>query len=139
MNDIAAAPRLIKNLYLNVDGDNYAAAVTDVQATSPAAIEIVGGTDEAVYADTPSGGRRLVVAGIQDWETPESLCNYLLDHEGEEATVIFSPRRAGGAFFQCDVVLSAPPIGGQRNNYGTFSLTFIIVSPITRVTDPGES
>lgn len=139
MANIDAAPRLIKNLFMSVDGDNHAAVVTDVHATSPAAVEIIGGTDEAVYADVPSGGRRLVVAGIQDWETADSLCNYLLANEGEEATVIFSPRQAGGAFFQVDVVLSAPPIGGQRNTHGTFNLTWIILGSITKVADPNAS
>lgn len=136
MADISGNPRLIKNLYLDIDGDNYAALVTNVNATSPAAIEIVGGTDDAVWADVPSGGRKLNITGIQDWEAEDSLCNYLLENEGETAEVLFSPRTAGGAFFSCEVTLSAPVIGGQRNTHGTFQLALPILGAITTAAAP---
>lgn len=136
MADVTGNPRLIKNLYLDIDGDTYQALVTDVNATSPAPVEIVGGTDDAVFADVPAGGRKLNIAGIQDWEEPTSLCNYLLANEGEIADVVFSPRSAGGAYFACQVVLSAPTIGGQRNTHGTFQLALPIVGGGVAPTTP---
>jgi hypothetical protein len=141
MAEITGNPRLIKNLHLDIDGDTYQALVTDVHATSPAPVEIIGGTDDAVFADVPAGGRKLNISGIQDWETENSLCNYLLENEGEIADVVFSPR-AGGAYFACQVVLYAPTIGGQRNTHGTFQLALPIVgggvTPTTAPTPPSE-
>lgn len=136
MADITGNPRLIKNLYLRVGTDTFSALITNVNATSPAPIEIVGGTDDAVFADVPSGGRKLNIQGIQDWETVGSLCNFLLENEGETAAVLFSPREAGGAFFACDVTLYAPTIGGQRNTFGTFQLALPILGLVTTAAAP---
>jgi hypothetical protein len=59
----------------------------------------------------------------QDWETENSLSQYLMDHAGEKVTAEFHPK-AGGAGYTASVLLAAGPIGGDGDAVavGTVSL-----------------
>lgn len=129
-------PRLVKSIYFTVDDDTYANVVNDASIEPPAPVVEYGLAPGAVYAEIPDGETKLNIAGIQDWEDTLGLCRYLLAHQGEEATIVFSPRSAGTAYFTVDAILQAPPIGGPRNQYGKFQLSLVCTSDATPTTPP---
>lgn len=58
----------------------------------------------------------------QDWETVDSLAQFLFDHEGEDIPCTFRPK-AGGVGFSAVLTLAAPPIGGAIDTPATGSVT----------------
>ena len=58
----------------------------------------------------------------QDWDTPNSLAQFLFDHEGEDIKVTFRPK-AGGVGFTATLTLAAPPIGGAIDQPATGTVT----------------
>jgi hypothetical protein len=67
----------------------------------------------------PTSRRR---RGSTAW-TPESLSLYLLNNEGEEKCLVFSPLAGKGLVFAVRVVLTPGAIGGAIGSYGTASVT----------------
>lgn len=64
---------------------------------------------------------QLALAGAQDWETVNSLSQYLNAHEGEEITVTIE--LPGGATATGTVIAAAVNIGGTINQPMLFSKT----------------
>lgn len=72
----------------------------------------------------------------QDWATPESLSNYLYDHEGETVDVVFAPKK-GGAEWGGRIVIAPGAIGGQGDAVATSSVTLGMSGRPNRITtDP---
>lgn len=60
----------------------------------------------------------LELAGVQDWETLNSLSSWLNSHEGEEVVVSFP---FAGSTHTGTVIAGAVSIGGQINTPATFA------------------
>lgn len=120
MATIEAKPVLFKG-QASIGADEYTAHLSqaEFQPTQPTAswTDIAGTT-------TNFGGSSawaLVLAGAQDWETVDSLSQYLLEHDGETVDVTIT--LPGGATATASVVAAAVAIGGTTNTPMTFSVT----------------
>lgn len=130
MASIPAFPTPQKNLVLTIGTDSYEQHVSSVAfVPSQSSIEWKGGTPDAVFTDVSSPSWVCNVTAVQDWNTPDSLFNYLLDNEGAQATVTYKPDAAGTFGITSEITLVAPQIGGAVNAYNEATLSFGSTKP----------
>ena len=131
MPEINPAPRLVKHVTFTLGTDSFSKHVNNVKfARSSSMQEWRGGTPDAVYSDETAPTYAVEITGIQDWETSASLCNYLLDHEGETVDFSYMPNAAGKVAFDSEVTIAAPEIGGPVGTYNEFSITMGSTKPV---------
>ncbi len=121
MTQIAVTPRVFKNYRLRIGADNYEQHVSEVSFQPSSSIQTwKGGTPEAVFSDATNATYTCQVVYAQDWETPESLSLYLMNHEGETIEgVEFHPLGPTGPSFLADLIIVPGAIGGAIDAYGT--------------------
>lgn len=67
------------------------------------------------------------MAGVQDWETANSLVRFMLANAGEEVDVEFT--LPGGGIAAGTVIAAAPKIGGKINTLADFNLSLACAEP----------
>lgn len=131
-------PRLVKHIEFTCGEDSFSKHVNDVNwEPSSSTVTWQGGTPDAVFSDQTAATYLLNVTGIQDWETEDSLCNWLHDHAGEAAAVTYKPHKDGLVSFAANITIAAPPIGGKVGTYNEFSVKMGSDKPVrTRAEAP---
>jgi hypothetical protein len=112
MATIAVAPITLTNALLTLGLDGYQKHVSAVELVPTATSTTWKGLEPtAVFTNTGRATWVCNLAFAQDWETPDSLSQYLLEHEGEIVAAVFEPE-AGGAGFTANLVITPGSIGG---------------------------
>ncbi|CAG7618438.1 IPT/TIG domain-containing protein [Leucobacter soli] len=121
MTQIDVKPRVFKNYRLKIAAHNLEKHVSGVTFTPTTSIQTwKGGTPEAVFSDATSPTYACQLDYAQDWETPESLALFLMEHEGELIEgVEFHPLGPTGPHFTADLIIVPGQIGGSIDAYGT--------------------
>lgn len=118
------APFSMKNAVVQIDVDDYAAAVSAATITPSASTVTWKGLKPAsVFSDTGAPTWTLQLDYAQDWSDPDSLSRYLHDHTGQTKTVIITPVDGSGASFTLDVIITPGAIGGAVDQVATASVT----------------
>ena len=130
MAQINVTPRVFKNYLLKFGaaGDNYEKHVSGVTLTPTASmVTWKGAAPDAVFSDVTSATWSLTLDVAQDWETPDSLSQFLFENEGSTIEGLeFSPLGAGPKF-TVDVVVTPGQIGGAIDAIGTQSVTLGVI------------
>ncbi|QBE48750.1 hypothetical protein [Leucobacter triazinivorans] len=122
--------RLVKQITLKVGEDSFSKHVNNCRyARTSSMQEWRGGTPDAVFTDETAPTYTFELTGIQDWETATSLCNFLLEHEGETAEVEYKPHHDGEVSFISDIKIVSPEIGGAVGAYNEFTVTMGSTKP----------
>ena len=131
MSIIAALPFVLKNVDLKVGTDNYETHVSGVSFTpSTSTVTWQGLTPAAAFSDATAATWTCTLNYAQDWDTPDSLANYLLSNAGTAKVVVFKPSAAAGAghaIFTATLNIVAGAIGGEVNAVQTASVTCGVV------------
>ena len=123
MAKIGIAPIVLKDALLKIGADNYEANVSAVEfVPSASSVPWKGLTPTASFTDMGSATWVCNLTFAQDWETTNSLSQYLLDHEGEQVEVEFRPV-SGGAGFAATLVLTPGSIGGSVDSVAVSSVS----------------
>lgn len=131
MAQIDVAPVAQKNLQLTVGTDTYEKHVSSVQWTpASSTIEWRGGTPDAVFTDVSSPTWTANLTLVQDWETEDSLCNFLLDHAGEQVLVKYKPQVDGDFEITATVTITPPAIGGAVNAFNESTVAMGSTKPV---------
>lgn len=127
----------MKDCVLKVDVDDYARHVSSVTfvPTTPAPTELTwqGLTPDATFTDTTPAGPATWVCNLsfaQDWETPDSLSEYLLEHAGETKPVVFEPKKGTGKSFAADVTIVPGPVGGDVRTVAVGTVSMASTEPV---------
>lgn len=123
---IASAPFVLKDAVLTIDADSYEAHVSSVLFTpSSSTVTWQGITPSATFTDSTTPTWTCTIAYAQDWTTPNSLSQYLMDNAGAKKTVVFKPLGAttGDPTFTVEVFIAPGPVGGPVNTVQTGSVT----------------
>lgn len=137
--DAALNPRQLKNISVIFDkaasGPEFRKAVQffQFQPQGQAVSTVTGGTPTAVWTDIGPASWQLSVKFIQDAETVGAMTDYLLLNAGTVKHVDFVPY--GGTGWGADVILPAPPIGGDMNAWLADTITCAVRGVPTRTTD----
>lgn len=135
MAQIDVAPRAQKNLRLSIGADTFEKHVSSVQwAPSSSTVEWRGGTPDAVFTDITSETWTASVTLIQDWETEDSLANFLLEHAGEKVTAAYKPDADGTFEITAEITLASPAIGGAVNAFNESTVAMGSTKPVVTTT-----
>lgn len=124
----AVKPFVMRDVDLVFGVDNYEAHVSQCEyvPTTPS-LTWTGLANNTVSANgTATWG--LTIAGAQDWETAESLSQFLHDHEGETVPVTLTPADGSGTF-ESTVTISPANIGGTAAAFAVFTVTLGSTKP----------
>lgn len=129
---IAVKPHVLKDVVMSIGTDDYeghvSSALLSPAATTPQ-LQWQGLTPSASFSESGSTtvAWTFAINAAQDWETANSLSQYLFDHVGEVKTVSLSPQRGVGKTFTFDVTIIPGQIGGDVNT--------VAVAPVTMNVD----
>ncbi len=113
-----------KDLTLQIGADSYEAHVSNVLfSNSTSTISWQGGSPDALLSDTVEGPWTAAITMVQDWQNPDSLCNFMLEHAGEVASVTYKPQQDGAFAVEAEITLVSPAIGGPVNQYNESTVT----------------
>ena len=122
----AAAPQpfTLKDVTLSIEGDDYAAHVSEVTFTPSTSSQTWQGlTPTASYTDSSVATWVCTLAYAQDWSNPDSLSYKLHEEEGASWEVLFTPRKGTGATWKATVTVTPGQIGGAVNGWATATVT----------------
>lgn len=136
MTDIAVEPIIMTASTLKVGADNYEAHVSTV-SLDPSASSVTwkGLSPAATFTKVSKATWVCNLAYAQDWETANSLSNYLYDHEGETIAVEFAPED-GGQAWAVNLVITPGAIGGAVDTVAVGSVALGVSGRPTRVVAP---
>jgi hypothetical protein len=130
---IAVSPFVLKDVTLKIDSDNYEAHVSQVEFVPTTNIVTWKGlTPSSVFSDSGAPTWVCTLAYAQDWETVDSLSQYLMDHAGERVEAVFEPV-AGGTGFNATVIIAPGNIGGTVDGVAVGTVSLGVVGVPTRV------
>ena len=123
MAQIGVQPIVLRDVLLSIGADSYEKHVSGVTFTpSSSTVNWNGLTPDASFTFPTATTWTLQLEYAQDWETPNSLSEYLFENEGEKVTMTFEPVN-GGAGFSADVHIAPGAIGGAVNAVATATVT----------------
>lgn len=132
MPAIAVQPIILNDVTLTVGTDSYEAHVSQVQMDPTSqTVRWRGMTPTSVHSFGTTAEWAATLTYAQDWETTNSLSNYLYDHEGETIPVTFAPK-AGGTAWDASLIIAPGSIGGTGDTVATATVTLGIDGRPTR-------
>ena len=141
MAQIAVAPFVLKDVRLKIATDNYekhVSSVTITPSTSADKLTWQGLTPAASFSDagTPETTWEVALEYAQDWETTNSLSQYLLDNAGQSKSIVFQPKAGTGKkTFTVQATIVPGPIGGAVNTVQTSQVTLPVTGVPTVASD----
>lgn len=132
MAKLAVQPFVLKDIVLNVEADDYARHVSTARlepSTTAERITWHGLSPDADFSEggTPETTWTLNLTYAQDWNTDDSLSQYLLDNAGQTKTVVLQPRAGSGQkTFTVEVVIAPGPVGGDYNTVQTGTVSLVV-------------
>lgn len=125
---VAVKPFVLRDVALMIGVDNYEAHVSQCEfvPTTPQ-LTWTGLANNTVSA-SGTATWVLTLSGAQDWETANSLSQYLHANEGIEVPVSLTPADGSGTF---DTTLTIAPanIGGSAAAFSVFTVTMGCTKP----------
>jgi hypothetical protein len=123
MPAVPVAPFVLKDATLLVGADNYEAHVSQVEfAPSVSTITWQGLTPAASFSDASSPSWTCALGYAQDWTTPNSLSQYLAEHQGETIAAEFVTNPGAGTH-KANLIITPGAIGGSVNAYAVATVT----------------
>lgn len=127
MPAVTVDPLFIKDVLFSVALDSYEKAISSVAFMPSSSVQTFTALSPgAVYTDAAPATWTCELTYIQDWETPGSLSNYLLEHEGEAVAAVFEPK-SGGTSFAATLIITPGQIGGAVGSPTTATVTLGVV------------
>ncbi|MFZ4843016.1 hypothetical protein [Mycetocola saprophilus] len=129
----------LKEVIVVLDGTDYGAHTSSVDAT-PASTTTTwrGGKSGAIRTDRSPSEWVVNLNVAQDFATPGSLANILLENDGKKAQFAFQPFPDSPFMLEVEVTLVAPKVGGAVNafNESTVALPANGAPKVTYPTPP---
>ncbi|MCS6563432.1 hypothetical protein [Curtobacterium poinsettiae] len=127
MAQITVNPFVLSDTTLKIAADNYETAVSSVEfQPSGGTVSWKGLSPAAVFTFPQAVTWACAIAFAQDWETEDSLSQYLFEHQGETIAVEFAPKRGGKSLY-ANVVIVPGSIGGAVDAVAASTVTLGVV------------
>ena len=131
MAQINVSPLVLKDSVLTLGTDTYEKHVSQVLfAPNSSTISWQGLTPASKFTDVTSAEWTCQLSYVQDWETADSLSQFLFGHEGESISATFKPKSGTGPSFTATLTITPGAIGGQVNAYATTQVTLGSTKPV---------
>lgn len=125
MPEINPEPFVLEDAVLEIEDDDYAAAISQILVAPQTSTKTFKGLKKtARFASTVVDSWTAQITLAQDWENAESLANYLFDPANEGVTKAATIRpQADGVGFTVNLVIVPSGIGGNGGDYTTAQVT----------------
>lgn len=134
MAQINVNPLVLKDVVLSIGTDSYENHVSQVLINpSNSQISWNGMTPSAAFTDATPATWTCQLTYVQDWETTNSLSEYLRANAGVDKVITFKPRRGSGPSFTITATIVAGPIGGTGRSYAEATVTLPVKGEPTKV------
>ena len=130
MAQIAVVPLVLKDVTLTLGTDTYEKHVSEVRFTPSASTISWTGLGGNTVTDVSTATWTATLGYVQDWETVDSLSQYLLANEGESVAATFKPKSGSGPSFTATLTVTPGAIGGAVNAYATTQVTLGSTKPV---------
>ncbi len=128
---IEVSPLVLKDCTLIIGDDNYEKGVSGVKfVPRSSTIAWQGLTPTSAFTDASTPEWTCQIDYVQDWDTIDSLSQYLLANSGSTVAATFKPKAAGAPTFAANIVIAPGQIGGDVNKYATTSVTLGCDTPV---------
>lgn len=122
---------LLRDCLVTIGTDSYQKQVSQVELAPTVTTQTWQGmTPDATVSESTPSTWAVTISFAQDWEQPGSLCNYLLENEGDLVTMVFEPRAGGATFTVPNVSLTPGTIGGTVGSMAVASVTMGCGKPV---------
>lgn len=131
---IAAKPLYLKDSVFSAKIDDtteyeYQAAISGVTFTPTSSAASWTGIGGDAYTEQSSPTWVAGIDYVQDWDTPDSFSNFLMEHSGETLPCSFTPKR-GGRPLTANLSIVPGPIGGAGQAYATATVSLGSDTPV---------
>lgn len=127
-------PLVLRDCLLTIDVDNFEKHVSGVKWTPDVPMEDWRGVSPGTGFSEPGEPRwSIQLPYVQDWQTPNSLADYLHSHIGQSVVMTFTPIKAGaGGLWKFTATVRIVPgaIGGERDRFADERVTFPSTPPV---------
>lgn len=126
MSQIVSAPFVLRDCTVKLGAtDTYEAHLNRVRfVPSSQTVTWQGLSPAASFTGSGRATWTCELAGVQDWETANSLAQYLTDNDGEQIPVEFLPQIGSGLAKFTGTIIAAPvEVGGEVNAIPQFTVT----------------
>lgn len=122
----------IANILFEIDGVNYGRHTPDASwAPTVQTVGYQGGTEDSIVQDIDVTGHVCNLRVPQDFQNPDSLFNFLIDHAGETITVKYKPDPLGPFTIGADITLPPPgALGGARGQFVETTIACPSTAPV---------
>ena len=136
MVDIAVKPLVLKDVICTIGTDGYQKHLSGVAfQPSSSTIQWQGLTPDSGFTDQTRATWGVTLDFVQDWETKDSLSQFLFENEGKTLPMVFTPvKGTGKKSFTSQVTITPGAIGGQVNQFATTSVTLGSTKPTVSTT-----
>lgn len=132
MAQIAVQPIIMKHASLAFAHDNYEGHVSSAALVpSSSVVNWKGLSPTSTFSFPTSSTWVCNLTLAQDWETANSLANYLFDHEGDTVPVVFAPDD-GGQAWDVNLIVVPGQIGGEVDTVPTAQVSLGVQGRPTR-------
>lgn len=136
---VTPQPILMGNATVKIggsSGNNYEGAVSSVEfQPSAGSVNFKGLAPTAVFTYATSPTWALALTFAQDWDTTNSLSNYLFDNQGKTVQVdVYPVAGTGKKGFTAQVIIQPGSIGGAVDSVAVSTVTLGVIGAPTRVT-----
>lgn len=119
VTQVDVTPLYLNNVLFESATEGYEKAISSVAFTpSSGVVTFQGGIPSATFTYPKPTSWTCDLEYAQDWDTADSLSNFLHAHEGETLAVTFYPIN-GGASITATIVIAPGAIGGNIGAVGT--------------------
>lgn len=124
MSVLPVQPLILKDIELTLEaaGDDFRQHVSGVTFTPTSSTTTWTGLGLNTHTDAATPTWVCQLDYVQDWTSPGSLSQYLLEHEGTTAPATFRPTSGVGPSFTANLTIVPGAIGGQVNAFATTSV-----------------
>lgn len=130
MAQIALDPLVLKDTILTIGTDTYEKHVESVTFEPTASTMSFVGLGGNTHTDTGIATWVCTLGYAQDWETANSLSQYLLANEGDAVAAVFKPRTGTGPTFTATLSITPGPVGGMVNAYSKGQVSLGSTKPV---------
>ncbi|QUC01103.1 hypothetical protein [Cellulosimicrobium cellulans] len=123
MATIEVQPIVLTDVSLLIPTDDYAKNVSSVTLTPTSSTVTWNGLGKNSFTGASIATWAASIEYAQDWETANSLSQYLFAHEGEKVEMTFKPQTGSGPSFTVEVTIVPGAIGGAVNAVAVASVT----------------
>jgi hypothetical protein len=124
----AVKPFVLRDVDLLIGADNYEAHVSQCEYVPTTPQLTWTGLANNTVAASGTATWVLTLSGAQDWETADSLSQYLHEHEGESVVVTLTPADGSGSFTST-ITISPANIGGTAAAFSVFTVSMGSTKP----------